>query len=199
MMMLQVPAEISNRHVHLTQEHVEALFGPEYKLKPMKALSQPGHYAAEETVTLVGPKGSMVGVRVLGPTRENSQVELATTDTYKLGVRPPLRDSGDLDGTPGIELVGPYGRIQLQCGVIVAARHIHMSSADAFKYAFKDGTHVKIEIPGPRGGIFNNVLIRISNEANLTMHIDTDEGNAFNITNGELVTVITDEFSLAAR
>lgn len=195
----QVPIEISNRHVHLTQEHVEALFGPGHSLTPAKALSQPGQFACEETVTLVGAKGSLSGVRVLGPIREQSQVELATTDTFKLGVRPPVRDSGDLAGTPGLELIGPEGSVILSSGVVVAARHIHMTPSDAAQYGLLDGTHVRVEIPGPRGGVLNNVLVRISRNSHLNMHIDTDEGNAFSVRNGDAVQVITDSISLAAR
>ncbi|MHB1651307.1 MAG: phosphate propanoyltransferase [Desulfitobacteriaceae bacterium] len=199
MITFQVPVEISNRHVHLSQEHIELLFGPGYNLTPLKYLSQPGQFAAEETVTLVGPKGSLTSVRVLGPARHFSQIELATTDTFKVGVRPPVRDSGDLTGTPGIEIAGPYGKIQFDSGVIVATRHIHMSPSDAIKYGLRDGSHVRIEIYGPRGGVFNNVLIRVSSDSYLNMHIDTDEGNAFNLRNGDHVNVIFDDLSLAAR
>ncbi|KLU61290.1 phosphate propanoyltransferase [Peptococcaceae bacterium CEB3] len=195
----QVPIEISNRHVHLTQEHVEALFGPGYTLTPSKFLSQPGQFACEETLTLVGPKGSLNGIRVLGPVRKQSQVELATTDTFKLGVRPPVRDSGDLAGTPGLELVGPNGRVVLASGVIVAARHIHMMPSDAAQYGVVDGAYVRVEIPGLRGGIFNNVLVRVSPSSHLNIHIDTDEGNGFSVRNGDMVLVTTDGLTLAAR
>ncbi|CAA7602187.1 phosphate propanoyltransferase/2-acylglycerol O-acyltransferase [Acididesulfobacillus acetoxydans] len=195
----QVPIEISNRHVHLTQEHVEALFGPGYTLTPSKFLSQPGQFACEETLTLVGPKGSLNGVRVLGPVRKQSQVELATTDTFKLGVRPPVRDSGDLAGTPGLELAGPKGSVILASGVIIAARHIHMTPSDAAQYGVVDGAYVRFEIPGLRGGIFNNVLVRVSANSHLNIHIDTDEGNAFSVRNGDMVLVTTDGLTLAAR
>lgn len=195
----QVPVEISNRHIHLSQKHVEALFGAGHTLTPMKPLSQPGYYACEETVTLVGPKGSMSKIRVLGPVREQSQVELARTDTFKLGVKAPARDSGDLAGTPGLELVGTEGNVQLDCGVIVADRHIHMTPFDAARFGIKDGSHVRVEIQGPRGGIFSNVLVRVMENAFTSMHIDTDEGNAFDISNGQLANLIIDELSLVAR
>ncbi|GAB6172619.1 phosphate propanoyltransferase [Paradesulfitobacterium aromaticivorans] len=189
MAILQVPVEISNRHIHLSQEHIEALFGPDYQLTPHKELSQPGQFACTETVTLVGPKGSIVGVRVLGPARSASQIELAATDTFKLGVRPPVRDSGDLMGTPGLQVVGPNGKLELECGIIIAARHIHMTPKEGLKFGLKDGAHVSVEIPGPRGGVFNNVLVRVSPQSALFMHIDTDEGNAFSLHNGDLVKV----------
>ncbi|MDI6812470.1 MAG: phosphate propanoyltransferase [Desulfitobacteriaceae bacterium] len=199
MMNYKVPIEISNRHVHLSQDHIEVLFGPGHILTPMKALSQPGQYACEETITLVGPKGTLEKIRVLGPARAQSQVELARTDTFKLGVKAPARDSGDLDGTPGIELVGSHGKVQLASGVIVATRHIHMAPSDAARFGLRDGSHVRVEIPGARGGIFSNVLIRVSANSHMNMHIDTDEGNAFDVSNCELVNLLFDDVSLAAR
>jgi putative phosphotransacetylase len=188
----KVPVGISNRHVHLSQEHIEALFGEAHQLTPTKDLSQPGQFATEETVTLVGPKGSMAGVRVLGPARKATQIELAATDTFKLGVKPPVRDSGELGGTPGVELVGPAGKVKLEEGTIIAARHIHMTPEDAQKYNLKDGDHVKVSVPGPRAGIFERVLIRVSPNYALDMHVDTDEGNAFGLKNGDFVDVILD-------
>lgn len=188
----KVPVGISNRHIHLTQEHIEVLFGAGHELTRTKDLSQPGQFACEEVVTLVGPKGSMPGVRVLGPARKATQIELAATDTFKLGVKPPVRDSGALEGTPGVEIVGPNGKVQLDDGVIIAARHIHMTTEDAQKYNLKDGDHVKVSIPGPRAGIFERVLIRVNDNYALDMHVDTDEGNAFGIKNGDLVEVILD-------
>ncbi|MDI6812735.1 MAG: phosphate propanoyltransferase [Desulfitobacteriaceae bacterium] len=188
----KVPVGISNRHVHLTQEHLELLFGPGHQLTKLRDLSQPGQFASEETVTLIGPKGSMDGVRVLGPVRKASQVELAATDTFKLGVRPPVRDSGDLLGTPGIEIVGPVGKIRLERGVIVAARHIHMSPRDAVACGLRDGDHIEVEVPGERGGVFENVLIRVSPRYALDMHLDTDEGNAFSLKTGQTLEVTVD-------
>lgn len=180
----KVPVGISNRHIHLSQEDLEVLFGAGSKLTPTKDLSQPGQFACEEQVTLVGSKGTMEGVRVLGPVRKATQIELAATDTFKLGVKPPVRDSGDLEGTPGLEIVGPKGKVQLDKGVIIAARHIHMTPVDAQKYNLKNGDHVKVTVDGPRGGVFDHVLIRVSPNYALDMHVDTDEGNAFVLKNG---------------
>jgi len=192
MQTFKVPVGISNRHLHLSQEHIEILFGAGHQLTPTKDLSQPGQFATEETVTLVGPKGSMPGVRVLGPARKATQIELAATDTFKLGVKPPVRDSGELAGTPGLELVGPAGKVQLTEGTIIAARHIHMTLEDAQKYNLKDGDHVKVSVPGPRAGVFERVLIRVSPNYALDMHVDTDEGNAFGLKNGDQLDVIID-------
>ena len=179
-----VPIGISNRHIHLSQEHIEQLFGKGHTLTKTKDLSQPGQFACEETVTLIGPKGSMPGVRVLGPARNASQVELAATDTFKLGVKPPVRDSGKLEGSPGIEVEGPVGKVHLDQGVIIAARHIHMTPEQAAEHSLKDGDHVQVRISGVRGGILQHVLIRVSANYALDMHIDTDEGNAFGLTTG---------------
>lgn len=188
----QAPVGISNRHVHLSQEHIEQLFGGGYTLTKMKDLSQPGQYACEETVTLVGPKGTLEGVRVLGPSRKATQVELAITDTFKLGVNPVVRDSGQHEGTSGIELIGPKGTIRLEKGVIVAARHVHMSPDEAAKYGLQDGQRVKAVIAGRRGGILEQVLVRINPDYVLDLHVDTDEGNAFQLKNGQSVNIIAE-------
>lgn len=187
----QVNVGISNRHIHLSEAHIEALFGAGYTLTKTKDLSQPGQFASEETVTLIGPKGSIAGVRVLGPARKASQVELTGTDTFKIGVRPPVRDSGKLDGTPGIDVEGPKGRVHLDQGVIIAARHIHMTPQDAQEHSLKDGDHVCVTIPGPRGGILEQVLVRVSPDYALDLHLDTDEGNAFGLSNGQTLEVCT--------
>ncbi len=188
----KVPVGVSNRHVHLSQEHIDALFGAGYSLTKMKDLSQPGQYACNETVTVIGPKGSMAGVRVLGPARKASQVELSATDTFKVGVKPPVRDSGMLDGTPGVDLEGPIGRVTLDQGVIIAARHIHMTPEEASKYSLKDGDHVRVAVPGPRGGILEHVLARVHPSYALDLHCDTDEGNALSISNGQKLEVLLD-------
>lgn len=188
----KVPVGISNRHIHLSQEHIEVLFGAGHSLTKTKDLSQPGQFACEETVTLIGPKGTMPGVRVLGPARKATQVELSATDTFKVGVKPPVRDSGALDGTPGIEIEGPKGRVQVDQGVIIAARHIHMTPDDAAKYSLKDKDHVRVAVPGPRGGILEHVLVRVNPEYALDFHIDTDEGNAFGLKNGQELDVLLD-------
>jgi len=186
----KVSVGISNRHIHLSQEHIEALFGTGHALTKMKDLSQPGQFACEETVTLIGPKGSLPGVRVLGPARKASQVELTGTDTFKIGVKPPVRDSGKLEETPGIDVEGPKGRVHMEQGVIIAARHIHMTPEDATKYSLKDGDHVRVVVPGPRGGVLEQVLVRVNPDYALDFHIDTDEGNAFGLVNGQQLDVV---------
>lgn len=186
----KVSVGISNRHIHLSQEHIEALFGMGHTLTKMKDLSQPGQFACEETVTLIGPKGLLPGVRVLGPARKASQVELTGTDTFKIGVKPPVRDSGKLEETPGIDVEGPKGRVHMDQGVIIAARHIHMTPQDATKYSLNDGDHVRVVVPGPRGGVLEQVLVRVNPEYALDFHIDTDEGNAFGLVNGQQLDVM---------
>jgi len=185
----KVPVGISNRHIHLSQEHIEALFGAGYSLTKMKDLSQPGQFACEETVTLIGSKGTIPGVRVLGPARKASQVELTGTDTFKIGVKPPVRESGKIEGTPGIEVVGPKGRVHMDQGVIIASRHLHMTPEDATKYSFKDGDYVRVIVPGPRGGVLEQVLVRVNPNYALDLHVDTDEGNAFGLVNGQQLEV----------
>jgi len=188
----KVPVGISNRHIHLSVEHIEALFGTGHSLTKLKDLSQPGQFACEETVTLIGPKGTIPGVRVLGPARKASQVELTGTDTFKLGMKPPVRDSGKLEETPAIDVEGPNGRVHMNQGVIVAARHIHMTPQDATKYALKDGDHVRVVVPGPRAGILEQVLVRVNANYALDLHLDTDEGNAFGLINGQQLDVLFD-------
>ena len=179
-----VPLEISAHHVHLCQEHVEALFGPEHQLTAVKALSQPGQFACEETVNLIGPKGQVNKVRILGPVRRETQIEISMTEQYALGIHPPIRESGCLNGTPGLTLEGPLGRIKLSQGVICALRHIHMSVEDALRMGFQDKDMVRVRVPGDRELIFGDVLVRVSPNYRLAMHIDTDEGNAANLSTG---------------
>lgn len=188
----EVPVGISNRHIHLSQEHIEVLFGAGYFLKKMKDLSQPGQYASEETVTLIGPKGTIPGVRVLGPARKTSQVELSRTDTFKIGVKPPVRDSGNLEETPGIDVQGPKGLLHMEQGVIIAARHLHITPKDGIKYSLKDGDYVRAIVPGPRGGVLEKVLVRVSSNYAMDLHLDTDEGNAFGLVNGQYLEVYSD-------
>lgn len=188
----QAPVGVSNRHLHLSKKDIEALFGEGYSLTKKKDLSQPGQFACEETVTLVGPKGSLEGVRILGPAREASQVELAITDAIKLGVQAPVRDSGNHEGTQGIDILANGRKISLVSGVIIAMRHLHMSNEDAERYGVKDKDIVKVKVDGPRGGIFHNVLVRVKSAFVLDFHVDTDEANAFGLKNGDVVTVIID-------
>ncbi|WP_412480653.1 acetate/propionate family kinase [Azonexus sp. IMCC34839] len=183
---LPIPVEISAHHVHLAQADVEALFGPGHQLTPMHELSQPGQYACEEKVHLVGPKGRIANVRVLGPTRKETQVEIAMTEQFKLGVQPPIRQSGDLAGTPGLTLEGPAGSTVIERGVICAQRHIHMTPEDAMRFHVRDNTVVRVRIEGERQLIFGDVVVRVNPAFRLAMHIDTDEGNAGNIQTGML-------------
>lgn len=176
-----IPVGVSNRHLHLSQEDQDILFGAGYQLTPIKDLSQPGQFACKEVVTICGPKGAIEKVRVLGPVRSKTQVEILTGDGFKLGVSAPARQSGDLAGTPGITIVGPKGSVQIKEGLIVAQRHIHMSSEDAVVFGVHDGQIVDIEVEGPRGGTFANVIIRANNTSALECHVDTDEANAMSI------------------
>jgi putative phosphotransacetylase len=185
-----IPVGVSNRHVHVSRGDLDILFGEGYSLKKFKDLSQPGQYAAEDMVTLVGPSGVKTKVRILGPERSKTQVEISMTDGFELGLKPPPRDSGDLAGTPGISIVGPKGSITLKEGVICAWRHIHMTPEDAKKFGFSDKQHVKVKTSGDRGLIFDRVLIRVSSQYRLDMHIDTDEANAGFIKNGDLVEIL---------
>src|SRR5574343_497041 len=181
-----IPVEISAHHVHLSQADVEALFGPGHQLTPEHELSQPGQFACAEQVHLVGPKGGIANVRVLGPTRKETQVEIAMTEQFKLGVQPPIRQSGDLTGTPGVTLEGPYGSTTIERGVICAQRHIHMTPEDAMRFHVRDNYVVRVRIEGERQLIFGDVVVRVNPGFRLAMHIDTDEGNAGNIQTGML-------------
>ncbi len=170
---------ISARHVHLTDEHVETLFGAGQKLTVMKDLYQDGFFAAEETVMVVGPRRRMLpSVRILGPTRPQSQVELAFTDCISLGIKAPVRPSGELADTPGCVLVGPKGVVELKQGVIRAERHVHMSPRDAEHYAVKDCDRMSLRIQSSCQTVFENLLVRAQEGIKLEVHLDTDEGNA---------------------
>lgn len=176
-----VPIGVSARHIHLTQEHVEALFGKGYQLTRKKDLMG-GQFAANEQVTIVGEKlRAIENVRVLGPVRKQSQVEISKTDTFKLGIKAPIRESGNIAGSAPIAVVGPKGTIYLKEGCIVAKRHIHMSPEDANKTSLKDGDIVSVVVDNERGTIFNHVQIRVDEKFILEMHIDADEANAAEI------------------
>lgn len=185
-----IPVGVSNRHVHLTREDIQKLFGSGAELTKWKELSQPGQFACEEKVTLVGSWGVIENVRVLGPARQNTQVEISVNDGFKLGVRAPIRGSGDLMSSASIALVGPVGSITLAEGAIIAARHIHMHTDDAKEWGLKDKERVSVEVPGPRGLVFKEVLVRVSNDYKLEMHIDIDEANAASLGNDSYVTIV---------
>lgn len=174
----QVTIGTSNRHLHLSKDDLNALFGEGYALNPQKALSQPGQFAAQETVTLVGPKGHFENVRVLGPVRKRTQVELSVTDCYKLGIKPVIRDSGQHEGTVGLQIVGPVGNVELETGVMVASRHIHLHTNDAQAWSLKDGDRVRVKVESQRPMVYEDVLIRVSDQYQKEMHLDLDEANA---------------------
>ncbi|MCL1792175.1 MAG: phosphate propanoyltransferase [Peptococcaceae bacterium] len=184
-----VPIGVSNRHLHLSEEDLRTLFGPNAKLTYKKPLSQEGQYVCEETVTLEGSIGS-ISLRVLGPVRAQTQIEITLTDAYKLGITPPLRDSGDLAGSMGCVLAGPEGTATLKEGVIVVHRHIHVRTEDAAQKGVKDRDRVDVRVNSERGGIFTDVLVRVDPTFNLEFHIDTDESNAFALKNGDIAEVI---------
>ena len=186
-----IPVGISNRHIHLTREHVDILFGKGYELTKLKDLSQLGQYACKEQLTLVGPSMRAIeGVRVLGPERKQSQVEISRTDSLVLKVKPPVRESGDVAGSAPVMIIGPKGAVQLTEGCIIANRHIHMSEEDGLKYGVKDGEYVDVEMGGERRSLFYDVQIRVSDKFRLEMHVDTDDANAAGISNGSKVKLI---------
>ncbi len=186
----QVPVGVSARHIHLTKEHVEALFGEGYQLTKKKDLMG-GQYACNETVTVVGLKlRAIENVRVLGPVRKASQLEISATDAMKLGVAAPIRESGNVAGSAPIAVVGPKGVIYLKEGCIIAMRHIHMSPTDAAAAGVRDGDMVSVKADNERGTVFNQVKIRVSDSFTLEMHMDTDEANASKIKTGDKVTIL---------
>jgi len=175
---------VSAHHVHLCKGHVEALFGDGHKLTPRAPLTQPGQFACEERVNLIGPKGRVERVRVLGPERESSQIEISRTEEFKLGIDAPVRLSGDLDGTPGIQIEGPQGSVLLGNGVICAQRHIHMSPEDALRFGIHDRDVVMIQAGRERSLIFGDVVVRVKPSFKLELHLDTDEANAAELDSG---------------
>lgn len=185
---LDINVGVSSRHLHLSQEHIMALFG--HELTNFKDLSQPGQFACNEKVDLVGPKGTIRGVRVLGPARRASQVEISRTDSFLLGIDTPLRMSDDLEGTPGIKLVGSSGEVALEKGVIVAKRHIHMTQADAEKAKVTDGQIVWIATNTPRKIVIGDIVVRVSPKFALDFHVDTDEANAAWLLSGDKVRIV---------
>lgn len=186
-----VPVGVSNRHIHLTAADVQTLFGKGYELTPLKDLSQPGQFACKETLTIVGPSLRPIeNVRVLGPVRRASQVEISRTDSFTLKVKPPVRESGDIAGSAPITIIGPKGVVTLKEGCIIANRHIHMSVEDGAKFGLKDGDYVDVEAGGERRTKFYDVQIRVHKDFRLEMHIDTDDANAAGIGNGAKVKIV---------
>ncbi|QMI38087.1 phosphate propanoyltransferase [Escherichia fergusonii] len=188
-----IPLGISNRHIHLSAQDFAHLF-PGQSISVKKALMQPDQYAAEQTLTLVGPKGKLEKVRLLGPLRSASQVEVSRTDARTLGITAPLRMSGDLQGTPGVRLVSPFAELEITSGVIVAQRHIHMSPLDALILNVSHGDKVSVAIKGDeRRLIFDNVAVRVSPDMRLEMHIDTDEANAAGADNPQVCAMLVNK------
>lgn len=185
-----IPVGVSGRHLHLSQEDLDILFGSGYQLTKIKDLSQPGQYASKETVTIAGPKGAIEKVRVLGPVRKQTQVEILTGDGFKLGVTVQPRLSGDLQGTPGITIIGPKGSVCLSVGLIAAQRHIHMTPEDAQHFEVTDGQIVGIQFDGSRGGTYQNTAIRVTGTSALECHLDTEEANAMNINSLSKIKII---------
>jgi acetate kinase len=183
---VRIPVAISARHVHLTSVAIDQLFGPGYVLRTHSALSQPGQFAAEETVTLIGPSGHIPHVRVVGPPRAECQVEVSRSDEFVLGIDAPTRESGHLSGTPGMVLEGPAGQVTLDHGVICALRHIHMTPEDARRLGLRAGQLVQVAVTtGDRELVFGDVIVRVAPDYRLELHLDTDEGNAAGLHSGD--------------
>ena len=186
-----IPIGVSNRHIHLSRDDLETLFGKDYELTPIKELSQPGQYACKEQLTIIGPSMRPIeNVRVLGPVRKASQVEISKTDSYILKVKPPVRESGSIKGSAPIRIVGPKGVVQLEEGCIIANRHIHMSPKEAEVFGLKDGDYVDIDVNGTRRTRWFDVQVRVHKDFRLEMHVDTDDANSAGIGNGFIVTIV---------
>lgn len=190
-MKTMLPIARSDIHVHLTSEDIETLFGKGYQLTYVRELTVPGNFACAETVEVVGPKGSIKGAVVVAPARKYTQVEVSFTNAADLGLNPPLRESGDIEGSEGCTLIGTEGRkLVLKKGLIAALRHIHMHTNDAKEFGVVNGQRVKIRIPGERGLVFENVIVRVADDLALEMHIDMDEGRAAGVVDFQLVELI---------
>ena len=186
-----IPVGVSNRHIHLSREHVEVLFGKGYELTHFKDLSQPGQYACKETLTIIGASLRPIeNVRVLGPVRSASQVEISATDSYVLKVKPPVRESGKIKDSAPIRIVGPCGVVELTEGCIIANRHIHMSLEDGEKFGVSDGDYVTVDVEGKRRTRWYDVQVRVHKDFRLEMHVDTDDANAVGIGNGHKVKLV---------
>jgi putative phosphotransacetylase len=194
-----IPIGISNRHLHLSSPDLEVLFGPNYQLQLQKELRQPGQYAALETVVLAGPKGCLERVRILGPVRKQTQVEISLSDAFRLGVNPPVRESGSVKDSSAVTVIGPKGTVQLKEGLIIAQRHIHMAPSDAVKYGVTDGANVQVKLGGERGLIFDRVTVRVGPNYLLELHLDTDEANAARAGNGGFAYLLSSNLAISAN
>ena len=190
-MLKTIPVGISGRHAHLSQEHLEILFGSNYQLTPMKDLSQPGQFASEEKVDVISPEGKVLaGVRILGPVRNFTQVEISQSDAIRFKFKAPVRSSGDIKGSGAATIVGPNGSVEINEGIIIADRHIHFSPKDAAEFGVNDREIVSIKIGGVKPGILDQVLCRVHETFALDCHLDTDDGAAFLLKNGDLVELV---------
>lgn len=183
---MKVSIGVSNRHVHLTREHLEILFGKGYQLEKKNDLTQPGQYSSTDLVTIKSDKSEINNVRVLGPVRPYTQVEISKTDSYKLGINPPVRDSGDISDSSSITIIGPKGKVELEEGCIIPTRHIHILPSQVTLYGLEGKDVVSVKIDGEKGGIINNVHLKVSDESFFELHIDTDDANAHLIKNGDI-------------
>jgi len=196
---MKVPIGVSARHLHLSKEDLERLFGKGAQLNVYKPLSQPGQFAAVEEVEVIGPKGRALKLRVLGPIRKVTQVEISLTDAINLGIQPPVRESGDIEGTPGIRIRGPLGEIEIPKGVIIARRHIHTPKDKAEELGLTDKQIVKVKVEGIRAVTFDNVLVRVGDEFVWEFHVDTDEANAALVKTGDMATVIFEPVEISQK
>lgn len=187
---MEVTIGVSNRHVHLNKKDLELLFGENFELEMKNKLNQPGQYASTSTLTIKTEKDKIENVRVLGPVRNYTQVEISKTDAFKLGLNPPVRDSGDLKGSSPIELIGPKGSIKIEEGCIIATRHIHITPQQVIDFGLENIKTVSVELPGEKGGIINNVSLKISEQSYFEMHLDTDDANAHLIKSGDIGRII---------
>lgn len=182
----RVQIEYSNRHIHPTEELIEKLFGPEYSLTPEKKLSQCEDFAAKETITLIGPKGKLENVRIIGPVREKTQIEILRIDAFLLGIDVPMRLSEDIDKTPGIKITGPLGEVDLEHGLIIAKRHLHLSPQEAKKMSLKHLQKIKLKIKGERALIFDEIIVRVKQGFQKRIHLDMEEANAAGINQNDI-------------
>lgn len=186
---LAIPVGVSNRHCHLTEQHFKILFGRDAEPKKVKNIKQPGFYAAEEAIEVKGPKGSLKKIRLVAPYRSHTQIELAVTDAFTIGINPPVRESGDVKGSAGAILIGPAGQVEIKEGVIIAQRHLHFSPDEAKTWGMTSGELVRVRAGtgGGRSTVFEDVVVRVSDKYSLEFHVDTDEANTAGIKTGDVV------------
>lgn len=187
---MKISIGVSNRHVHLTKEHLNILFGLGYELEKKNDLTQPGQYASTATVTIKTDKSEISNVRVLGPIRNYTQVEISKTDAYKLGLNPPVRNSGDLENSEAITIIGPNGSVDINQGCIIATRHIHILPKQIKEYGLEEKEMVNVRLNGEKGGIITNVYLKVSEEAYFELHLDTDDANAHLVKNGDIGEIV---------